>query len=223
MFSPRAAAEIKTFNPAAKIIIMVRDPVDMIYSLHAQRLYAGTEDIENFQQAIEAEDGRRSGTLPAKHSWITRGLFYLDVAKFTKQIERYVDAFSWNQIKVIVFDDFKNETARVFQETCEFLELDANFEPALEIVNPHKRARSRKFQEALDSRPSPSLQRVGRRIMSQATRRSLYQTLRRWNTDRSPRPRLDPQFRRQLQAEFRDDVERLSNLLGRDLTHWSRS
>src|SRR5665647_751711 len=39
LFSEKAAAEIKAFSPQAKIIIMLRDPIDVLHSLHSQHLF----------------------------------------------------------------------------------------------------------------------------------------------------------------------------------------
>ena len=47
-YSQNAAKELKEFNPSASIIIMLRNPVDMMYSLHGQLLYQGNEDLVNF-------------------------------------------------------------------------------------------------------------------------------------------------------------------------------
>jgi len=61
LYSKRAAFEIKEFCPTASIIIMLRNPVDMIYSLHSQRLFTGNEDIPDFEEALEAEEDRKRG------------------------------------------------------------------------------------------------------------------------------------------------------------------
>lgn len=55
LFSEAAAGAIHDFNPEARIIIMLRDPVKMMYSLHGQFLKDCNEVIEDFAQAIAAE------------------------------------------------------------------------------------------------------------------------------------------------------------------------
>jgi len=59
LFSQSAAQEIRAFNPAARIVIMLRNPVDMMYSLHSEMLYWLNEDIEDFEAALEAEEKRK--------------------------------------------------------------------------------------------------------------------------------------------------------------------
>ncbi|NJL34400.1 MAG: sulfotransferase domain-containing protein [Chloroflexaceae bacterium] len=55
IISKQAAQEIYNFNPEAKIIIMIRNPVDMLYSLHNQVVYTGDESIHDFALALAAE------------------------------------------------------------------------------------------------------------------------------------------------------------------------
>ena len=57
--SKTAASEIREFNPDARIIIMLRDPVDMMYSSHSQQLYQGGEHIDDFEAALS--DDERDG------------------------------------------------------------------------------------------------------------------------------------------------------------------
>src|SRR3989339_415720 len=61
LYSKKAASEIKEFSPSASIIIMLRNPVDMLYSQHSQFLYNGNEDIACFEEALNAEQDRRRG------------------------------------------------------------------------------------------------------------------------------------------------------------------
>src|ERR1043166_4244119 len=59
LYSRDAAKEIKQFSAASRIIIQLRNPVDMIYSLHSQLLYSGAEDIADFESALRAEERGR--------------------------------------------------------------------------------------------------------------------------------------------------------------------
>ena len=58
LYSKTAAQEIYSFNPDAQIVVMLRNPADMLYSQHSQFLYNGNEDIEDFSEALAAEPER---------------------------------------------------------------------------------------------------------------------------------------------------------------------
>ena len=63
--SENAMKEIKEFSPKAKILISLRDPVEMLKSLHNQYLYNGDEKIKDFEKAISLED---TNSNPKRHS-----------------------------------------------------------------------------------------------------------------------------------------------------------
>jgi len=218
--STRAAAEIKDFSPTARIIIMLRNPVEVMHALHSQRVYNGNEDIEDFAAALEAEGDRRLGLRLPQLATDDFGCFYRDTVRYASQIERYFDAFGREHVRVILYEEFARETARVFRETCRFLEIDEEFKPCLSVINARKRVRSPAVREFLRRPPAPArllLRAVGLR----PDRNGGYKGwLRRLNsTSRGLRP-LDAALRQRLQREFKPEVRRLSELLGRDLSHW---
>ena len=55
LYSREAARNIHAANPQARIIVMLRHPVQMLYSLHGRRLYGGSEDLPSFGDALAAE------------------------------------------------------------------------------------------------------------------------------------------------------------------------
>jgi hypothetical protein len=219
LYSKQAAAEIKNFCPAARIIIMLRNPVDMLHSRHAQLYYHCVEDIEDFGQALAAEQDRKEGRRPARPEHSIQHLFYRETAKYTEQINRYLDLFPADRIKVIIFDDFKSETARVYRDVCLFLDVDPTFQPTFRVVNENRKIRSRFLQELLEV-PGPTLRKIGRPLTPRSLRHKIMKDLRQLNSTPAPRKPLDSDFRRALQAEFRPEVMRLSQLLNRDLSHW---
>src|ERR1700686_4114710 len=99
LYSKCAAAEIRAFHPHASVIMMLRNPVDMLYSLHSQHLYNGTEEIVDFADALSAEADRKKGRrLPEGVPAVER-LFYREVAKYRDQVGRYLRAFGSANVK----------------------------------------------------------------------------------------------------------------------------
>lgn len=219
LYSKLAAGEIKSFNPNAMIIIMVRNPVDMLYSLHSQLLYSGDEDVVDFEAALAAEGDRERGLRVPSGSHVIDGLFYRAVARFTGQIRRYVDVFGRENVHVIVFDDLKRNPADVYKKTLRFLDIIEDFEPKFDIVNANKRVRSRTVMDFLQHVP-PVFKMAGRLLMPRALRVATRGAITRLNTEYAGRGAMDPVLRKRLQTEFVPEVESLSELLGRDLTHW---
>lgn len=224
LYSHKAAEEIKREIPNARILIMLRDPVNMIYAQHAELVYQGIEDITSFRRALAAEEDRKHGRRLPKNTTPVPSpiLFYRDVVRYAEQVERYFRAFGPKQVHVILYDDLKRDSHGVYRKVLEFLDVDPDFQTDLPVINPNKRVRSIRLRKLLHQ-PPPLLNRLCRTMIpSTATRKSLLDSLDRWNVGFHPRPPMNEKLRRQLQEEFAPDVERLSTLLGRDLTHWVR-
>ncbi|MDY6784108.1 MAG: sulfotransferase [Cyanobacteriota bacterium] len=223
-----AAQEIRNFNPDAKIIIMLREPVSLLYSLHSQRLWNGSsEDIQDFKLAMEAEADRRQGRrIPEKCTNIEK-LFYRSAVNFTTQIERYFSAFGRENVHIIIFDDFKQKTRDTYRETLIFLGVDPNFETDFNKINANRKVRSR-FLQTLVKYPPAKVLEIGKFLipLPQTQRRALLEaaksSLRHFNKNKTKRPPLDAEFEKSLKREFAPEVERLSRLIGRDLTYWSQ-
>ncbi len=230
LYSKRAALEIHQYNPSARIIVMLRNPVDMMYSMHGQMLFSGAEDIPEFAEALGAEGERKKGRrIPPsnKNPW---ALQYRGVARYSEQVERYLRVFGRQQVHVILFDDFRADPGKEYRRVLRFLQIDQAFDPRYEVVNPHKRVRSefvRHVSGALRVPPAPVL-RVGKALLrSQKGRERLVQirvwlsdALARANTQVTPRAPLDPGLRADLTREFAPDIRALARLLDRDLDHW---
>jgi sulfotransferase family protein len=218
--SRRAAREIHAFCPSASIVIMLRNPVDMMYSLHSFNLFMGAETISDFRTALMVEEERKRGLqLPAK-LYPVKPLLYREVATYRPQIQRYLDVFGGQSVHVILFDDFTNATARVYREICEFLGVSPDFQPEFPVVNANKRVRSQAVRNVLRSPPSGLGRRLVKAMLPWPVRQRLFKGLRHFNVVDERRRPLNPHLRRQLQAEFAPEVEQLSRLLRRDLRHW---
>lgn len=220
-FSKRAAREIKEFNPSARVIIMLRDPVEMMYSWHKMMLFIGHERIADFDAALNAEDRRKRGEGLPSPPYCLEALFYREMAKLARNVARYLKVFDRDSIHFIIFDDFERDAARVYRETLRFLGVNSDFAPDFKAVNANRAVRSRFWTDFLKN-PPPAARRLVNTFVGPSMTRKLKRFL--WDAaaPEKPRPPMDPGLRKRLQAEFLPEVEQLSELLGRDLTHWCK-
>ncbi len=217
--SERAAAEIHAFDPDARIIAMIRNPADMLYSLHSQLVRVGIEDLRPIEIALGAELPRRRGRLLPRRPSFPQALQYRRAARFAEQIERYFEVFGRDRVRVVVFDDFKTDVQSVYRSVLEFLDLDAGFEPSFEVHNRNQRVRSLRARDFLLWTP-PIVARSVRAVLPSPFRRNLYLGLLQLNSPESARQPLGPETRARLIREFRPEIERLQDLLDRDLGPW---
>lgn len=219
LYSKTAAKEIRLFAASAKIIIMLRNPVEMIYSQHSQFLYNGNEDIDDFDQALKAMRDRKDGRRIPAAAMFPDGLLYTDIAKYSGQVGRYLDVFGRENVHTIIFDDFKKDAGEVYQKTLGFLNVDASYAADFKCINPNKRVRSKLLRGLIFS-PPKLLRDIARPLVPNILKGPVIKALVRSNTKYPRRPPMNEGTRKRLQAEFRPEIERLSALLNRDLTGW---
>jgi hypothetical protein len=226
LMSRKAAGEIKAFNPDASIIIMLRDPLELVQSMYYMFRYDGNEHLPSFEEALAAGQQRRAGKLLTRQTYFAQGLVYRDIVRFTEQVKRYFNTFGRDNVHVIIYDDFAADTAAAYSETLEFLGVDSSQEtPEFKVINGNRYVKSSTLQTLLNDglvrraalavRPMvPKRLFVGLRAMREKWMRS--------NLQFEKRPALSPEMHVRLKSEFAPEIEQLSELLGRDLTHWSK-
>jgi hypothetical protein len=220
LYSRTAAQEIFDFCGRVSIIVMLRNPVDMMYAHHSQRMFHGAEDIPDFRAALAAEEERKRRRAIPDHAKPVEWLFYRDIARYTEQVKRYFDVFGRDAVKIILFEDLEADTEAVYRDTVRFLDLDDSFTPPFDPRNPNRMIRSRWLQRVLMDPPQP-LRRWGRRLLpDRQARIDLIEHLTRANTRVKPRPPMDHQLRSDLLEELTPEIEALADLLQRDLSHW---
>lgn len=217
--SLNAAAEIATFSPHARIVIMLRNPVEALPAMHSEYLFSGLEDISDFASALAAEPDRKAGRRIPDATNVPQVLYYRESVRYSDQVERYIATFGPSRVHIIVFDDFKADSERVYRTTLEFLGVDTTIPVATQVINPNKVARSR-LATRLISNPPAALRALAR-LVDRPTRKRLYRWLLNLNARTARRQPMDDQLRDRLVDEFAPEVDRLAKLIGRDLSAWT--
>ncbi len=221
LYSTTAALEIQRASPEARIIVMLRNPVDVMHAQHSQLLFSEQEEIADFGEALAAEEDRAIGLRLPRGPIRPENLLYRRMVRFSEQLSRYIDVFGHDRIHVIIHDDLRRDTPREYRRVLEFLAVDPTFAPAFHASNENKLVRRRWLQRLIWDPPLlralipvvrryPFVHRLRARLLA-------------FNSVRAPRSPLEPILRGRLQQELVPEVEALGTLLGRDLSHWSRS
>lgn len=216
LFSKTAAEEIHAYNPDAKIIVMLRHPADMLYSQHSQFLYNGNEDIQSFRDALAAEPERKRGERIPASAHLPEGLLYSETVRYAEQLERYLARFGRDRVHVILYDDFRADLPGTYRKTLQFLGVRDDFAPEFGVVNPNKRARSRRLRAFVQA-PPESVKRLSRLLFPRSVRQRVMKGLEGANIRYEARPPLDPALRAELAERFEPEVAALEQLLGREL------
>lgn len=219
LWSTSAAAEIHSARADARIFIMLRNPIDMMYSLHAEMVWEADEDVLDFATAVELDSERADGGSLPPGVGRPETVRYRSAADFAPQVARYLSIFPAGQVHVIIFDDLVVNAPSVYRGAGEFLGLQPHPGAVLHWRNANKVLRSRALQRFILAPPWPistTMPTFRRSVLSHRIRAWLLAA----NSQVLPRPPLDPTLRRRLTDELRPSVERLEALIGRDLSHW---
>jgi hypothetical protein len=218
LYSKTAALEIKKYCENAKIIIMVRDPVEMLYSDYYQRLAARFEIVNDFEEAIFATNGEAARFRARVEKKLgMRQPDYLELPKLGKQAKRYLDVFDRENVHFVIYDDFKADNQKEYRRVLNFLGVDENFQPEFQVVNPNKKIRSLLLKNFISGTPAIIKKYARKYPLIVRAKDSIHNM----NIVQFQRPKMDPGLNRRLKAVFAQDVELLSELTGRNLNHWT--
>src|SRR6185437_9034148 len=132
--SKTAAREIKKFSPRAQVLIMLRNPVDVMHAQHSQRVFDHMEHIRDFERAVDSDEERTWHYGPFLGQKIIRPT-YRETARFSDDVKRYFDVFGRENVHVIIYDDFRLNTAATYAEVLRFLRVSLASQMEYPIVN----------------------------------------------------------------------------------------
>jgi len=149
LYSETVAKEIHQLNQEAKIIICLRNPVDLIASLHNQHVKGGDEAIADLNLALQKDFN--NDTITEGVHFRTRPR-YLDSVDFTGQILRYQQLFE--KIHFVFFDDLKADFGKAIREIESFLEVEPRSEVSKVEANERKNISKPGLVKILKKKPA---------------------------------------------------------------------
>jgi hypothetical protein len=221
ILSDSAAEEIYADYPEAYILLMLRNPVDSIYSLNRRILFQ-----EPLEHALAMEDERRQrapgwslrDNLPL---YIEQLLYYRhNILVLPERIRRFQEVFGRKRVGIFFFEDLCSTPDIWYREILRFLELADRPMPPIAPQDPSMAWRY------------PGLAPWVGRAVALYNRAGLGMFLPLWRAkkwgkrwikrplDGEAREELAPEIRQQLQREFGGAITELSALSDRDLSHW---
>ncbi|PIE73877.1 MAG: sulfotransferase [Deltaproteobacteria bacterium] len=211
-YSRKSALNIKEHDPRAKIIIILRNPIERAYSNYIWALKEGAESEKSFRQALDLEENRRKKGMGSVWHYKSKGFY-------ASSVRDYLNIFNASQVKVILFEDLKNDANSVCQELFNFLGVDSFCPDTSTVYNVSGVAKIASLQRALN-RPS-GVMKLGY-LLPAKLRKQARSVVRRFNTqnDRARWPQLENDDFAYLLDLYRNDILELQEVIGRDLSAW---
>lgn len=215
LYRHEAAGNIYTTVPNARIVIILREPVERAYSNYLYARLSGHEREASFRGGVSLEEERiAAGWGPLWH--------YKHKGRYLGQVERYLRIFPPEQVFVGLFDDLLTRPTEFYRGILDFLELDDYPLPIGTMENRSYQPRFRALQQIFNLRrrlPAALSWAMRSGVMGRFLRYA-GELLVRWNSLQSPR--LSQMDRDWLQPYFETEWDRLEELLGCSLESWRR-
>lgn len=208
---PTAADAIASHVPEARIIAVLRNPVDRAHSAFLYHLRDGYEPLAEFDDALAAEPERIAA------GWYY-GWHYRSQGFYHRNLARYYDRFDPTRVRVYLHEDLDRDPHGVLSDIFGFLDVDEGFRPDVSTRhNPSGRPRSHRAQRLLTRRHP--LKEAVKSVIPEQWGHKLIAAVQPVNLVRPP---VRAETRARLVEGYAEDIRQLERLIGRDLSRWLR-
>ena len=203
---PAAHLRIRALVPQAKLIAVLRDPVDRAHSNWAHLRSAGLEPESDFLHACTREDDR------AEAGW---GPFwrYLGLGRYGEQLQHLYSVFPREQVLLLMYRDLRERPLETLDQVCAFLGVQTGLVSEVPAENVTAHVERTPLNDLLHRVTSSGL----RRVLPDRVHGAAVRMLQR---EQRTRTALQPGERRLLIPNFAEDVALLEELTGRSYAHW---
>ena len=193
------------------VLIVLRNPVERAYSAYMHFKKDCFEKV-SFTEALEIERHRIEQHWDFMWHYKAMGFYY-------EQVRAYLENF--DRVQVCFFEDLKRDPKAFMKPIFHSLELDPFNGPMGPGKNPSGEARFPWLQRLIthENPIKQMLRPIVRTVFSSERRSALRKGLKARNL--KPSEGMLPETRAELASLYKRDVLRLSDLLKKDLTHWT--
>ncbi|MCK5606369.1 sulfotransferase, partial [Candidatus Pacearchaeota archaeon] len=213
LYSPSAPTEIASLLPEIKLIVILRHPVDRAWSHYLQLVRDGRETL-SFSEALDAEKDR------LKKGW-EFAWHYRNMGLYAEQLSRFYKLFPKENIRVHLFEDFKQNPFGITCSIFNFFGLDTRNDIRSDVSHNVSGELKNKFLARLLNRPSV-LRSAVKYIVPRRLGHHVMEYIRGKNL-KPGNPQMPLDIRHQLDEFYAEDIKRTAQLIGRDLSHWLRN
>ena len=205
LWSKTAADNIASAVPGAKIIMMLRDPIDRAFSQYKQAVVRGLIGT-SFREQLRKRIYNKSDQFELMNPFLEFGLY-------SEQVKRYITRFPRENLRIYLYEEYKQHPTSIISDIFSFLTVNSQFSP--DMSERHLEPTLPKFKWL-----TFTLKKYGAwSALKTIVPHDLVPTVKKW-ASRDKQTTLDRADRLSLQIYYREDVLRLSDLIERDLSRW---
>jgi Sulfotransferase domain len=222
LFSHVAIARIHAYNPEARLVVMLRHPVELLLSYHAQLCFSLFENELDFEAAWRLQEARAAGRSLPPGCREPAALQYASVVDFHTQLDRVYANFPREQVLILFYEDFQKDPRSVYERVLHHIGVESDGRSDFTPINRAKVAKWGWLNRALHAPPKWAVSGMAK--LSGTWLHDAMVSLHGWfkamNTqDRRP-CRITAEFRAELLQFLGPQVNLLEERLGRSLAGW---
>lgn len=210
---PGSAESIKKYIPDVKIIAILRHPTQRLYSRYLHLARENELPTNDFSDVLD-----KDSIWWVRNDLVKEGFYY-------KNLKRYFDRFPASQIKVILYDDLKNDMQKVMDEIFNFIDVPTVTVNTSVEFNKSGFIKNKFYDKTLGHRSifktfikSIVSERTFNRLRESRTLQKAFNDLKEKNL---AKPRLENDLSKEITEEiYKADIKKLESLINRDLRHW---
>jgi hypothetical protein len=208
MYYPEAVTRVREMVPDARLVCMLRDPVDRAFSAYGFMRTRGWEPCDTFEDALADEERRIADGW--HHIW-----HYTAMSRYGEQLRHVLDVFPPEQLLVLRHEDLTADPVATVARVYDHVGVDPV--PVTVAPDPHRSGEPRsRFLGRVISTHHPL-----KKLLSPVVPTSLRRRLRRQIVARNiVRTDYLPETRRQLVTTFGPDLDLLERVTGLDVAGW---
>ncbi|HYX46716.1 MAG TPA: sulfotransferase [Sphingomicrobium sp.] len=231
LYAPERLEPALRIWPSAKFIICVRNPLQMLPSLHQRHFVNGDETVRKFERAWSLVPQRRQGKSIPRGCLDPRFLDYWEAGFLGKHVSNFLRIIGRDRCLVTLHDDLVAEPRREYRRALDFLGLPDDGKSFFERHADSRDCRIAWLQHLLQRPPRIAIRFLDsddlhnpnfaesagplfQKVLDVRTR------ILDWNEFPAERPQIDRMVLNEMREMYRDDVALLSTILNRDLDHW---
>lgn len=212
-YSKEAAHNIYEHNPEAKIIIMLRDPVEFIHSLHMQYVNDTTENEPDFKKALQLEEERKKGNHIPPRTRCPSYNFYYERAKYSEHVKRYIDTFGKDNVMIIANEEFRQNNEAVYKQILDFLEVKNDIMPDFKTVHGSKKPR---FERLNKLAHVAWIKKTFYRLLGPTLYTNMQNRVNKVLLKPQERQDMDPELKKELKQKFEPEIKELDRITNKN-------
>ena len=195
-----------------KIIILLRNPVDRAFSAF-QHVSKSVKESLSFEDALNQEEGRLEKDLT-----LTPMVMYKDMGLYYNMVKAYKEKFE--NVHIILYEDFRDKTDEVLKDVFEFLEV--NVKTKINFSTRHnvggKRWKNQKMKNLFQK--DNIFKNIYMKFVPDIIKDKVKVKLVKISTNKVTS--MNKKTKEHLESFFKEDINKLSELIGIDLKHWTK-